>query len=137
MTESSKPQWGKMSPQEMLEHLEATVSYGMGDPERNECYTPEENIEKYQDSLYNHRKMPKEFPAPFLPKDGSLPELKHKNLDAAKEAFLERVKQFIIYYKENPLAEHNHFVFGRINKEMWELMHRKHFTHHFEQFGLI
>ena len=81
--------------------------------------------------------MPKDFPAPFLPQDGSLPELKHKNLEAAKEAFLNAVQEFIIYYKENPQAEHIHFVFGKINKEMWELMHRKHFTHHFEQFGLI
>lgn len=137
LTESSLPQWGKMSPQEMLEHLETTVNHGMGKPEAEKYYTPDEHLEKYQDSLYNHRKMPKDFPAPFLPQDGSLPELKHKNLEAAKEAFLNAVQEFLIYYKENPQAEHIHFVFGKINKEMWELMHRKHFTHHFEQFGLI
>lgn len=137
LTESSKPEWGKMSPQEMLEHLETTVNYGMGRPEAEKYYTPDEHLEKYQDSLYNHRKMPKEFPAPFLPQDGSLPGLKHKNLEVAKEAFLNAIQEFLIYYRENPQAEHIHFVFGKINKEMWELMHRKHFTHHFEQFGLI
>jgi oxepin-CoA hydrolase/3-oxo-5,6-dehydrosuberyl-CoA semialdehyde dehydrogenase len=81
--------------------------------------------------------MPKEFTAPFLPKDGSLPEPTHKNLEAAKQSFMDNLKKFVIYYKENPQAEHMNYVFGKLNKEMWELMHKKHFTHHFQQFGLI
>ncbi len=137
LTENTAPNWGKMSPQQMLEHLETTLYYSIGKPEAGKIFTPEEHLEKYQDSLYNFRKMPKDFPAPFLPEDGTLPELKHKNIDAAKTAFLEALKEYGIYYKENQLAEHMHFVFGKLNKEMMELMHRKHFTHHFEQFGLI
>ncbi|MGZ5193452.1 MAG: DUF1569 domain-containing protein [Kaistella sp.] len=43
----------------------------------------------------------------------------------------------MIYYRENPQAEHYHPRFGMLNKEMMELFHRKHFTHHFEQFDLI
>ena len=63
--------------------------------------------------------------------------LKHKNLYIAKQSFIDNMKRFSIYYKENPEAEHMNYVFGNLNKEMWELMHRKHFTHHFEQFNLI
>lgn len=137
LTESTKPNWGKMTAQQMLEHLETTLLYSIGEPEVENCFTPEEHLEKYQDSLYNHRKMPKDFPAPFLPEDGTLPELKYKNLEQAKEKFLEKLQKYQIYYRENPEAEHMHFVFGKLNKEMMELMHRKHFTHHFEQFNLI
>lgn len=137
LTEKSEPKWGKMTAQQMIEHLDATLLYSIGEPEVEKCFTPEEHLEKYQDSLYNHRKMPKDFPAPFLPEDGSLPELKYKNLEQAKEMFLENLQKYQIYYRENPKAEHLHFVFGKLNKEMMELMHRKHFTHHFEQFGLI
>ena len=79
--------------------------------------------------------MPKDFPAPFL-EDGKLPELKYKNLDEAKTHFIESVKNYQIYYRENPEAENLHFVFGTLNKEMMELFHQKHVTHHFEQFGL-
>ena len=121
----------------MIEHLEHGILVSLGEPEADKCFTPEEQLEKWQDSLYNHRKMPKDFPAPFLAEDGTLLELKHKNLDAAKQSFLDNLKRFSIYYKENPQAEHMNFVFGKLNKEMWELMHKKHFTHHFEQFGLI
>ena len=137
LTENTKPNWGKMTAQQMLEHLETTLLYSIGEPEAEKCFTPEEHLEKYQDSLYNHRKMPKDFPAPFLPEDGTLPELKYKNLEQAKEKFLENLQKYQIYYRENPEAEHMHFVFGKLNKEMMELMHRKHFTHHFEQFNLI
>ena len=137
LTENTKPNWGKMTAQQMLEHLETTLLYSIGEPEAEKCFTPEEHLEKYQDSLYNHRKMPKDFPAPFLPEDGTLPVLKYKNLEQAKEKFLENLQKYQIYYRENPEAEHMHFVFGKLNKEMMELMHRKHFTHHFEQFNLI
>ena len=137
LTENTKPNWGEMTAQQMLEHLETTLLYSIGEPEAEKCLTPEEHLEKYQDSLYNHRKMPIEFPAPFLPEDGTLPELKYKNLEQAKEKFLENLQKYQIYYRENPEAEHLHFVFGKLNKEMMELMHRKHFMHHFEQFNLI
>ncbi|MFN4075948.1 MAG: phenylacetic acid degradation bifunctional protein PaaZ [Cloacibacterium sp.] len=137
LTENTKPNWGKMTAQQMLEHLETTLLYSIGEPEAEKCFTPEEHLEKNQDSLYNHRKMPKDFPAPFLPEDGTLPELKYKNLEQAKDKFLENLQKYQIYYRENPEAEHMHFVFGKLNKEMMELMHRKHFTHHFEQFNLI
>ena len=137
LTETTQANWGKMSPQHMLEHLEDGILVSLGEPEADQCFTPEENLEKWQDSLYTHRKMPKDFLAPFMNANGSLQELRHKNLDAAKQSFLENLKKFVIYYKENPEAEHMNYVFGKLNKEMWELLHKKHFTHHFEQFGLI
>jgi oxepin-CoA hydrolase/3-oxo-5,6-dehydrosuberyl-CoA semialdehyde dehydrogenase len=137
LTETTSSNWGEMSPQQMIEHLEHGVLVSLGEPEADKCFTPEEQLEKWQDSLYNHRKMPKDFPAPFLAEDETLLELKHKNLDAAKQSFLDNLQRFTVYYRENPQAEHMNFVFGKLNKEMWELMHKKHFTHHFEQFGLI
>ena len=136
LTVHTAPKWGKMNAQEMLEHLETTMKYSTGELQTSECKTPEEHLEKYQDSLYNFRKMPKDFPAPFL-EEGKLPELKYKNLEEAKTHFIESVKNYQIYYRENSEAEHLHFVFGKLNKEMMELFHQKHVTHHFEQFGLF
>ncbi|MBS1573307.1 MAG: phenylacetic acid degradation bifunctional protein PaaZ, partial [Bacteroidetes bacterium] len=126
LSQNTQPLWGKMTPQQMMEHLETTLLYSIGKPEAEKCYTPEEHLEKVQDSLYNFRKMPKDYPAPFLAEDGSLPELKHKNFEAAKTALINAVQEFLVYYRENPHAEHLHFVFGKLNKEMMELMHKKH-----------
>ena len=137
LTESTQPLWGKMNAQAMIEHLEQGVLVSIGEPEAETCYTPEENLEKWQDSLYKHITMPRDHKAPFMPEDGSIPAFVHKNLDAAKTSFMENLKRYVVYYKENPEAEHMNYVFGKLNKEMWELLHRKHFTHHFQQFGLI
>ncbi len=135
LTKNTEAKWGTMKAQDMLEHLETTFKYSIGELKTDKCVTPEENLEVYQDSLYNFRKMPKDFPAPFL-ENGKLPDLKYKNLEEAKENFIETVKNYQIYYRENPQAEHLHFIFGLLNKEMMELFHQKHVTHHFEQFGL-
>ena len=80
----------------MLEHLEDGILVSLGEPEADQCFTPEENLEKWQDSLYTHRKMPKDFLAPFMNADGSLQELRHKNLDAAKQSFLDANKEEVI-----------------------------------------
>ncbi len=136
LTQKTLPRWGSMNGQEMLEHLEETMKYSTGELVTKECKTSAEHLEKYQDSLYNFRKMPQDYPAPFL-EDGKLPELKYKNLEEAKTYFIESVKNYQIYYQENPEAKHLHFVFGMLNKEMMELFHQKHVTHHFEQFALV
>jgi oxepin-CoA hydrolase/3-oxo-5,6-dehydrosuberyl-CoA semialdehyde dehydrogenase len=92
-----------MSPQQMIEHLEQAVLVSLENRKQKMLY-PEEHLEKWQDSLYN-QKMPKDFTAPFLPQDGSSSELKHKNLEAAKQSFIDNLKRFVVYYKENPQAE--------------------------------
>lgn len=129
----SRPEWGDMTPQHMLEHLEKSINISIGKPAAERCLTPDDQVEKLQDSLYNHWSMPRNYPAPFpVEKD-----LRYKNLNEAKSALLEAVENYLIYYRENPQAQHQNYVFGTLNKEMSELFHRKHFTHHFQQFGLI
>ena len=135
LTENTEPKFGKMSPQHMIEHLEEVLKFGSEDAPK-ELLIPEDMIEKYQDWLYTDSKIRPGTQYPYL-KEGELAELKYKNLDAAKENLLEALKEFTIFWKENPLAEKFHPRFDMLNKEMMELFQRKHFTHHLEQFGLI
>ncbi len=135
LSHKSTAQWGIMTPQNMLEHLENSLLMSIGEiavtaPQTNE------KLEKLQDSLYQWRAMPQNFKFPLLPENENA-VLRHKNLDKAKESFLESLKKYRIYYRENPMAEHANAVFGMLNNEMWELLHQKHFQHHFTQFGLI
>lgn len=135
LKEDTKANWGIMSPQHMIEHL----SFGFESAINKlklDIDTPEEHWEKYQDSLYNYRAMPKNFDAPML-KKGELEELKYENLQQAKDAFLANWDAYIAYYKEHPNATANNAVFGPLDKDHWDLLIRKHFNHHFEQFSLI
>ena len=129
------PFWGIMSAQHMLEHLEYFMKMAVGKIETS-LAIPEEHVEKYQDSLYNFRPTPKLYQHPHLRKD-QLEDLVHADFDTAKKAFFESYAQFEAFFKENPEAETMNSMFGILNKEMWDLINRKHFNHHFEQFGIL
>ena len=135
LTENTERKFGKMTPQMMVEHVEEVLRIGIEGSKLTPAVDEAEQ-EKMKDWLYTHQKIQQGISYPKL-KEGELPELRFKNLDQAKEALMQTVHEFIIFYKENPLAERNHGKFGLLNKEMWEIFQRKHITHHFEQFGIF
>ncbi|HHH50485.1 MAG TPA: aldehyde dehydrogenase family protein, partial [Saprospiraceae bacterium] len=135
LTENTKAKWGIMTPQHMVEHLEWIYQAGLGKIKTQQT-TPEELIEKYQASLYNYKMLPKQFDHPLL-KKGKLEDLRYENLAAAKTALLEAMDEVEIFFKNNPNGTLHQAVFGNLDEYMWELNNRKHFHHHFLQFGLI
>ncbi|MBW8362740.1 MAG: phenylacetic acid degradation bifunctional protein PaaZ [Kaistella sp.] len=137
LTESSERKFGEMSPQMMVEHLEEVVRNGFSELDPSDFpEIPAEKMELLQDWIYTDHKIRPGAQYPLL-REGEKPVLRYKDLNEAKEKLSEALQEFLIYYRENPTAEHFHPRFGTLNKEMMELFHRKHFTHHFEQFGLI
>ncbi|MBN9313744.1 MAG: phenylacetic acid degradation bifunctional protein PaaZ [Chryseobacterium sp. 39-10] len=137
LTENSDRKFGEMSPQQMVEHLEEVLSNGFGNLKAEDfAEIPAEQLGKLQDWLYTDQKIRPGAKYPLL-REGEEMRLRHKDLDEAKAKLMETMKEFLIYYRVNPKAEHFHPRFGTLNKEMMELFHRKHFTHHFEQFNLI
>lgn len=130
-----QPAWGMMSAQHVVEHLLFVIEVAIGS-KRYEVLTPIERIERTQAFLMSEKPMPREFKAPFIPQDGS-PPLIYPDLDTAKAALKQGLKDFFTYFEENPDAIIPHPIFGMCNKEQWEMIQRKHFTHHFLQFGLV
>ena len=136
LKEDTRPQWGSMSAQMMLEHLEHSMLIASGEIQDFEFSTPEKIMEKVHDSLYNHRPMPREYGAPeFVEKQ--IQKTKHKDFESAKEAFFKAYEKFETHFEENPGTTTKNVVFGDLTKFEWDLFHTKHMNHHFEQFGLI
>lgn len=136
LTKDTKPVWGTMTPQHMVEHLEFTFKIASGENQDFEVSTPENILEKVHDSLYNHKQMPRNFDAPsFLEKD--IEKLQHSNLSEAKQKLFESYDKFVAYFHENPESTIKNVVFGHLNKFEWDLFQTKHINHHFEQFGLL
>ncbi|MCW9036521.1 MaoC/PaaZ C-terminal domain-containing protein, partial [Altibacter sp.] len=136
LSEDTKPKWGIMTPQHMIEHLEFTYRIASGEVQDFEVATPEKYLEKTHESLYNYQKFPRNTNFPLLEKE-TLEPLKHPDLETAKKKFLEAREDYLDYFKENPDATLKNIVFGDLNKFEWYLLERKHLNHHFEQFGLI
>jgi oxepin-CoA hydrolase/3-oxo-5,6-dehydrosuberyl-CoA semialdehyde dehydrogenase len=131
------PKWGIMLAQNMVEHLLLVINVSIGSLDKPlEIVTPIEKIPKYKAILMGDTAFPHEFKAPMLPKDRLIP-LKYSDLASAKHALFQGVESFFTYYEENPNAFHLHPVFGNCNFTEWKRFHSKHFTHHFEQFGLL
>jgi|TARA_R110002020_G_scaffold474772_3_gene707300 oxepin-CoA hydrolase/3-oxo-5,6-dehydrosuberyl-CoA semialdehyde dehydrogenase len=136
LQEDTKPKWGIMTPQHMIEHLEYTYKIASGEIQDFEVATPEKILDKVRDSLYNFKKFPQNTNFPLLEKD-TLDTLKHPDLQTAKQKFLDQRYKYLAFFKENPDAILNNLVFGELNKYEWYLLERKHLNHHFEQFDLV
>ena len=136
LSADTKPKWGVMTPQHMLEHLEFTYKIAAGEIQDFDVATPEKILEKVHNSLYNYEKFPKGTNFPLLEKD-TLEPLKHPDLETAIEKFKEQREKYLEFFKDNPEAKLKNLVFGELNKYESYLLERKHLNHHFEQFGLI
>ena len=135
LTEDSKPSWGIMTTQHLVEHFEYWFQVAMGKV-HVKIITPEEKIEKLQETLYNHFPMPKSFDHPVLRK-GKTEDLRFKNLAESKTAMLQAYDDYLVFFKENPEIKTPNSVFGNLDHEEWDLLNRKHFYHHFQQFGVL
>ncbi|QRM89396.1 phenylacetic acid degradation bifunctional protein PaaZ [Lacinutrix sp. WUR7] len=136
LKEDAKPQWGIMTPQHMMEHLEYTYKIASGEIQDFEIATPEKILDKVHNSLWNYDKFPLKSQFPHLEKD-TLDDLKHPDLETAIEKFKAQREKYLAYFKENPEAKLKNLVFGELNKYESYLLERKHLNHHFEQFNLL
>lgn len=136
LTENTKPSWGILTPQHLLEHLEQGYKIMSGEIQDFEIATPEKILEKVHNSLYNYDKFPKGTKFPTMKKD-ELEDLIHPDFETAKAKFFEARENYKTFFKENPEAILKNMVFGELNKYESYLLERKHLNHHFEQFGVL
>ena len=136
LTENSKPKFGMLTPQHLLEHLEQGYKIMSGEIQDFEIATPEKILDKVHNSLYNYDKFPMGTKFPLMKKD-ELENLVHPDFDTAKAKFLEARESYKTFFKENPEAILKNMVFGELNKYESYLLERKHLNHHFEQFEIL
>ena len=135
LTESTKAEWGYMTPQHLVEHFEYFNRIGLGDV-KVDMITPEDKLEKYQEFLWNHRPMERGYEHPAF-KKGEPEDLRFESLDAAKESFWKSYDEVEAFYKTKPEGTLMNPVFGMLDRYQFKLLNDKHMHHHFTQFGLI
>ncbi|MCQ6960011.1 hypothetical protein [Mucilaginibacter aquariorum] len=125
------PLWGKMTPQQMVEHLIENVQYANGTLIPTCRRTAEEAYKAKQVSIYTDVQIPKNL---FL---GPLPdEYCYADLQTAIKQLMTDLEIFDQYFK-TPGTTAIHGGFGPMDYQEWVIWHSKHFTHHFKQFGLL
>ncbi|MGF7038731.1 DUF1569 domain-containing protein [Mucilaginibacter lappiensis] len=125
------PLWGKMKPQQMVEHLVDQVEWTNG-KKIPTCDRPaDEAYRSKQVMIYTDAEISKNV---FLE---NLPEsYKYADIETAIDQLMKELDAFDQYFKE-PGTTAIHGGFGPMNYKEWLIWHGKHFAHHFKQFGLI
>jgi hypothetical protein len=57
-------------------------------------------------------------------------------MDLAKKELMTQLDDFENYFSLHPNATFIHPRLGHLYYKEWVIVHNKHFTHHFKQFGL-
>jgi hypothetical protein len=130
----ARPAWGKMTAQQMVEHLAWAFELSTGRAQ-TECPVPEAKREQLKAFLHDNRPTPHEFANPVLA--GGLPPLRHASLAEAVAALKVEAERFLRHAETTPDALHTNPVFGPLSAEEWSRAHFKHGHHHLLQFGLI
>jgi len=134
LRDDARSGWGKMTAQQMVEHLTWAFELSTGKAHVN-CPVPEAQRERLKAFLYDNRPTPHEFMNPVL--TAGLPPLRHVGLAEAKAALRVEVDRFVRQFRATPDAVQIHPVFGPIGMEEWARSHFKHAYHHLLQFGLV
>lgn len=135
LSPNTLPEFGLMNPQQMVEHLILVMQISNGKRIEN-LMIKEETAKKWKEALiYTDAKMPKGFKAPMLPEKPMA--LSFENLEIATKKLLDEIDDFNLFFSENPKITSMHPALGLFDMNEWVIFHNKHFTHHFEQFGLV
>jgi hypothetical protein len=131
---NTKPLWGKMTPQHMVEHLILAMRMSSGKL-KLECFNPPEKLPALKRFLMSSRPLPKLFVNPAIGE--KLLPLEYSSLEEAKNILNQEIIDYLNHFELNPEVKTVNVTFGELNKEEWDVFHKKHFLHHFSQFGLL
>jgi len=129
---NTKPLFGKMNAQQMIEHLSLLMQVSCGKIEANH-FVEEEKSKRRKTFLDTEEELQIGFKAPLLSEEPT--PVKFESIEIAIE---DLVSQIIVFQNHFKTAQtENHPFFGELDKIYWTKFHTKHFTHHFKQFGLL
>ena len=129
---SQKPLWGAMSAQRMIEHLTDSVQVSSGKIELEQI-TPDDKLDRMISFLESDKPMAKNIEVSFAGKDVPL---RHEEIELAIDELVEEWIDFEELFASEEGLKVPHPYYGPLNFEQWQRLHAKHFTHHFEQFGV-
>lgn len=134
LEENSERQFGIMTPQHMVEHLILTVKLSYGRVKIPEFEPNEKQLLQKQALIYSEISFPRGIRAPGLGEE--LLDLRFDDLESSKFQLLKSLEEYDSFFESNPESQTMHPRFGKLTYQEWERFHKKHFEHHFGQFGI-
>lgn len=128
------PQWGKMSLQQMIEHLADYMRIASGKTAHTDFVFPPEHLQKVREFMLTEKSFRPNTPNPLLP-EAPAPVRNISVSEALNELQKELDYFFSVFEKNNLQVTRNPF-FGDLNYEQNVHLVHKHAIHHLKQFGV-
>ncbi len=134
LNEQSKPLFGKMNAQQMIEHLSAVTQIANGNWDVD-VFVSDDKTARRKPFLNTKNELQTGFKASFLAEEPNT--VKFVSIDAAIDDLINQVNVFIKVFTDDKNRTMVHPFFGELDFEYWKKFQVKHFTHHFKQFGIL
>ena len=130
----TKPAWGKMSLQQMIEHMSDAMRQANGrDPQ--DCINPADIVPKMQAFLMSEAPFKENTVNKLLPEDPLPPRF--DNVDDAIGELQQELNEFVDVFDQDKQKTITNPFFGDLNFELWVALLYKHMRHHLRQFGVV
>ena len=125
--------WGRMTLQQMIEHLSDSVRIASGKMSHKDIVTPQEHLQRMRDFMMSDKPFKENTPNPLMP---FVPApVINKSVNEAISELQQELKYFFAVFEKNKLQVTRNPFFGDLNfEENVHLLH-KHARHHLKQFG--
>tara|TARA_B110000116_G_C16630034_1_gene487830 strand:- start:300 stop:899 length:600 start_codon:yes stop_codon:yes gene_type:complete len=134
LNKNSKPIFGAMNAQQMIEHLSAITQIANGNWDVD-VFVSDEKMERRKPFLKTDNELQRGFKASFLANEPI--KVKFNSIEEATDNLIDEIAFFVKVFKEDENRRVIHPFFGELNYDYWMKFQVKHFTHHFKQFGLV
>ncbi|MFT6872587.1 MAG: hypothetical protein ACJAVN_001598 [Roseivirga sp.] len=131
---NQQPVWGLMTPHHMIEHLIVAFKMSIGRI-KIPVMSKEEDFPKLK--AYLMKDSPMRRSVTSSTGKNELQPLRSASFEEAKKKLIKEIDAFLAFMKATPDFVADHPFGGPMTAEEWIFFHRKHFKHHFIQFGLI
>lgn len=131
----SKPLFGLLDAQGMVEHLVTAVTYANGRFRTVLDTDPELAQTRKQQFIYSDIPMPRGLTTPGS--DDLQTVYRFPSLESAIAELMKELRRFDDHFTANPGITEMHPGMGPFSYQEWIIFHNKHFTHHLGQFELL
>ena len=134
LSQYSKPIFGLMNAQQMIEHLSAITKIANGNW-NVEVFVSDEKSARRKPFLDTENELEIGFKPNLLAEEPN--PLQFKSIQEAIDDLVFQIQYFVKVFEGNPTKTVVHPFFGDLDFNYWKKFQTKHFTHHFKQFQLV
>jgi hypothetical protein len=129
----TKPKWGVMNAQQMVEHFSTTLRYANGRT-RLSLHTSEDILPKVRAFMLSEKPFRENTKNPMMEEEPA--SLKHNSLQESVAELQEELNAFFVVFENDPLLITSNPIFGELTYEENIHLLYKHAQHHLKQFEL-